>query len=486
MNCTIELRDEVNCKLIGLSTATARKLVNKYSFILPHAYYTPAFKLGRWDGKVSYFTQGGLTFINLLEEIVPILIADGYAVEIDDLRITPSYQLNQIADDYFSHKVWPKGHRFAGEPIVLRDYQLEAVNLFLADPQSVQVIGTGGGKTLITAALSAVIEEHGRTIVIVPSKSLVIQTEEDYINLGLDVGVYFGERKELNKTHTICTWQSLSQIDKAFRGGKSTMGLHHFAAGVVAIIVDECHGSSAAELKRLLSGAFANVGIRIGFTGTLPELAADRMSVACMVGPAIGGIAASELQDRGVLSDCFIHVQQLMDDRPFTNYQTETAYLTGDEARLRYLTTYFQSVGKGQNTLILVGKIKTGKMLVEMFDDPDHVVFVSGEMDTDSRKDEYSKIADADGLTIIATYGVAAVGIDIARLHNVILFEPGKSFVRVIQSIGRGLRKANDKDFVNIYDITSNCKFSKRHLTQRKKFYNDANYKYKVTRVLWK
>jgi superfamily II DNA or RNA helicase len=81
---------------------------------------------------------------------------------------------------------------------------------------------------------------------------------------------------------------------------------------------------------------------------------------------------------------------------------------------------------------------------------------------------------------IVATYGVAAVGINIPRIFNMVLLEPGKSFVRVIQSIGRGIRKAEDKDFVQIWDITSTCKFAKRHLTKRKAFYKDANYPFSV------
>ena len=99
------------------------------------------------------------------------------------------------------------------------------------------------------------------------------------------------------------------------------------------------------------------------------------------------------------------------------------------------------------------------------------------------RKDQYEEIGEADNKVLIATYGVASVGINIPRIFNLILIEPGKSFIRVIQSIGRGIRKAKDKDFVQIWDITSTCKFAKRHLTQRKKFYKEANYPFTVEKV---
>ena len=99
------------------------------------------------------------------------------------------------------------------------------------------------------------------------------------------------------------------------------------------------------------------------------------------------------------------------------------------------------------------------------------------------RKDEYDEVATAKNKVIIATYGVAAVGINIPRIFNLVLIEPGKSFVRVIQSIGRGIRKAEDKDFVQIWDITSTAKFAKRHLTARKKWYREANYPFTIEKV---
>jgi len=117
-------------------------------------------------------------------------------------------------------------------------------------------------------------------------------------------------------------------------------------------------------------------------------------------------------------------------------------------------------------------------------DRPD-VVFVSGATKDTARKEEYAEIATSTNKIIIATYGVAAVGINIPRIFNLVLFEPGKSFVRVIQSIGRGIRKAEDKDHVEIWDITSTCKFAKRHLTKRKVFYKEANYPYTQEKVEW-
>ena len=108
-----------------------------------------------------------------------------------------------------------------------------------------------------------------------------------------------------------------------------------------------------------------------------------------------------------------------------------------------------------------------------------------GDVKTKDRKVEYDEIRTSDNKIIVATYGVAAVGLNIPRIFNLVILESGKSFTRVIQSIGRGIRKAEDKDFVQIWDITSTCKFAKRHLTERKKFYKDAKYPFTLTKVDW-
>ena len=134
------------------------------------------------------------------------------------------------------------------------------------------------------------------------------------------------------------------------------------------------------------------------------------------------------------------------------------------------------------NTLILVDRISAGEKLKELIPGS---VFINGAVKVKDRKETYKEVHDSDNMVIIATYGVAAVGINIPRIFNLVLFEPGKSFVRVIQSIGRGVRKAKDKDFVQIWDITSTCKFAKRHLTQRKKFYSEASYPFSIEKVDW-
>ena len=479
----IHVKDEVNCKIEGLDLDTRRKLSNMFKYEIPYARYLPAVRLGRWDGKKAFFQLGGSTYINLLPDILPVLESQGYDVTLNDIReYDTEFKLDPVDENSFSDILWPEGHPVAGQPIVLRDYQVETINSFLNNTQSLQEIATGAGKTLMTAALSKSVEQYGRSIVIVPNKSLVTQTEEDYINMGLDVGVFFGDRKEFGKTHTICTWQSLNILLKNTKNSVAPITIGEFIEDVVCIMVDEVHMAKADALTNLLTGVMSHIPIRWGLTGTVPKEKFENVGIVCSIGPVINKISAKELQDKDVLAQCHVNIVQMIDTAVHTNYQSELKYLLEDKGRLDYISNLCNSIKDTGNTLILVDRISAGNELASRIPDS---VFVSGSTKSADRKTEYDEVSTASSKVIIATYGVAAVGINIPRIFHLVLLEPGKSFVRVIQSIGRGIRKAEDKDFVQIWDITSTCKFAKRHLTKRKAFYKEANYPFTVEKADW-
>jgi superfamily II DNA or RNA helicase len=484
-HCKITIIDEVNCKIADLDLDTRKRLVTKFKFELPYARHMPAFKLGRWDGKVPYFNLGGTTYVNLLPEIIEWLAERNWSFELEDKRPQYDFQFQQVDEESFSHIVWPKGHVAEGKPIMLRDYQVEIINTFLENPMGIQEVATGAGKTIMTAALSSRVEPYGRSVVIVPNIDLVKQTEADYRNMGLDVGVFFGDRKEYGKTHTICTWQSLNNIGKKEKDELvRVVSMETFFDGVVAIIVDETHQAKAEVLKSLLTDTLAHIPIRWGLTGTIPKEQFEQVALKVSLGDVLNQLSASELQAKGVLSNCHVNIVQTAEHSAFTNYQSELAYLTTDPDRLDYLAGLIKTINDSGNTLVLVDRISAGEGLVERLGGS--AVFVSGTMDSDDRKVQYDEVANVDDKIIVATYGVAAVGINIPRIFNLVLIEPGKSFVRVIQSIGRGIRKAEDKDFVQIWDITGDCKFAKRHLTKRKQFYREANYPFTQQKVSYK
>lgn len=480
---TLHILDEVNIRFTDLDVACRRKMVKSLEFMLEYARHTPAFKLGRWDGKMSYCDIGGRSYVNLLDRLLPIVQEHGYDVEIEDHRTNShEFVFDEVKEDSYAHIMWPKGHPKAGQPIEIREHQLDVINSYLNNVTGINIAPTGAGKTIITAILSHKVEPYGRSIVIVPTKDLVTQTEEDYINMGLDVGVFFGDRKEYLKTHTICTWQSLESLAKKSKEQDLEIDINAFFEGVVCVIVDEVHKAKADVLRKLLSTYLANAPIRWGLTGTMPEEESDKVGVVACIGPLLGKINTKELQEKGILAKLHIDVWQLQDlgEAAFTNYQAELKWLTTSQKRLKFLAQEAIKISETGNTLILVDRVQTGEMLQSLIPDS---IFVSGKMKSADRKAEYKEVQEVDGKVIIATYGVASTGINIVRIFNLVLFEAGKSFVRVIQSIGRGIRVAADKDFVNVYDVCSNCKYSKSHLTKRKKFYKEAEYPFSVKKV---
>ena len=483
-SCKLVIQDEVNLKIEGLPVEMRRKLANTFKYEDPTARYRPAYKLGRWDGAVTLFGLGGNGYLSQLPRILEVLDKNAVeVVDVEDKRDTINIQFPRVETDFWGDQTWPEGHRFAGLPIRLREDQVEVVNKFLENPQCLQEIATGFGKTITTATLAKLCEPYGRTFTIVPNKSLVEQTEEDFINCGLDVGVYYGDRKDLYKTHTIATWQSLNILDKKSKNSEQDiLTLAEFLDGVKCIMVDEVHMAKATVLRNLLTQNFCNAPIRWGLTGTVPKESFEFEQIFASLGPVVHQVHAHELQAQGVLSACHVKITQLIDLPEFGSYAEEYKYLVSNEDRMIFLSKLIQGISNTGNTLVLVNRIDTGKFIKNEIPDS---VFISGEVKTKDRKEDYDEFKTLDNKITVATYGVAAVGINIPRIFNLVLLEPGKSFTRVIQSIGRGIRKADDKDFVQIWDLTSTCKYAKRHLTQRKKFYKDAKYPFTIEKIDW-
>ena len=376
-SCKLIIKDEVNIKFEGLPLEARRKLANTFKYVLPYARFQPAYKLGRWDGTTSLFGIGGSGYLTHIEKILSVL--DSMDIEVSDIedhRSNKQIAFTPVTETYWADqgKVWPKGHQQEGQPILLRDYQVEAVNTFLQNHQSLQEIATGAGKTITTATLSQLCERYGRTITIVPNKSLVEQTEEDFRNVGLDVGVYYGDRKELNCTHTICTWQSLNNLLKNTKAGEAEVNIKEFIEDVICVMVDEVHMAKADALKSLLTGPFSQIPIRWGLTGTIPKAAYEQVSLLVSLGPVIGKLSAAELQEKGVLAQCHVNIIQMKDGVEFTNYQSELKHLLEDEKRLDKIAQLIDKIKDSGNTLILVDRVNAGRELVSRLKDS---VFIS-------------------------------------------------------------------------------------------------------------
>lgn len=490
--CTIKILDEVNCVFVGLHPDHLGYFSEEYAVFAANYYFNPKYKLGRWDGKIRYFYKTGKTYVNLLDEIIPRVMGLGYKINVVDERTVEPVRPPNVTEDFFDGVINPR----TNEPWKMRDYQIILVNTLMEGGSGVAIAGTGAGKTSACAALALSYERTAnyRSLIVVPDKNLTEQTRREYANFGLDVGEYSGEHKDFKHMHVVSTWQSLKNNP-------------HLIQEFQVIIVDECHGLRGNILTKLLNEYGKNIPYRFGVTGTLPKETTDKMAVNIAVGPVRYSIPAHELIEEGYLAEIEIDIYQLevdlhkkydeyleegyfadtngkartyiqFKDSYLPDWPAEKAFLKQSGPRLDWIANYIREkrdLGKG-NVLCLVDGVKFGKQLTEMIPD---AVFLYGEDKMKDRKDVYDRFKTESNLVVIATIQIASTGIDIPRIFHMMGIDLGKSFIRIIQSIGRGLRKAEDKDSVHFSDICGDLKYSKKHLRERQKYYKESRYPYK-------
>ena len=491
----VKILDEVNCAVIGLSPDHISYFWDEYSRKAPNFFFNPKYKLGQWDGRIRYFHKNGKTYVYLLDDIIPQLVGLGYGINLIDDRTSNVPQPPLINENVYKHIFHPEWQ----EHIVFRDYQVIGVNNLITNQGGIVIAGTGAGKTVMCAALC---DSYGqfdyRALTIVPSKDLIEQTAEEYEICELDTGRYYSEVKTLGHQHVVSTWQSLQNNPKL---------LSEFDM----IVVDECHGIKGQVLQKLLNEDAPHIPLRFGFTGTLPKAETDAMAVRISVGDVKHTITARELMDQGHLASLDIQVLQLEEDfneeyakfldeweatinepKPptyrkfkdsyFPDYQAEKRYLQTNKNRLQWIADYIEvkrDMGKG-NVFCLVDGVQNGQKLADLVDG---AVFVYGKDKAKARKQVYDLFRDNDNIVVIATIHIASTGLNIKRIFHMMAIDVGKSFIRIIQTIGRGLRKAPDKDSVGFTDICSDLKYSRKHLTERKKIYREAQYPHKVKKI---
>jgi len=471
MKATIQLHDEVNCTVAGLTTDHTELFSQMYAKHPPGYFFSPAFKLGRWDGFIKYFHRTGKTYVYLLEQIVPKLISLGYEVNIDDHRCGKTVQADKIAEHCFSHIL-----REDGTPIKFRPYQVEGVNSLIENDNGVVVAPTASGKTYMIAALAnAYNKQNLKCVVIVPNIDLIEQTIEAFEDLHLPVGEYSGDCKDITKPTTISTWQALQN---------NPVIMKNFDV----VIVDECHGAKGQVITELLNKYGNHIVHRYGLTGSLPKEETDKMAVLIAIGPVRYSIPAHLLIEQGYLATLEITTCQLLEDFEdgyFPDYDAEKSYLQTNKERLQWIANCVREKSNSNkgNVLCLVNNIIFGKKLQKLIPNS---IFLYGKDKTEIRKQVYRLFEDQDNLVVIATVQIAGVGISIDRIFNLFLIDLGKSFIRTIQTIGRGLRKGKDKNHVNVTDICSDLKYSKAHVRERTKYYKDASYPHKKVKINYK
>jgi superfamily II DNA or RNA helicase len=454
----ITVRDEVFCFISGLEPQDQKVLEEKFAIMVEGAYFMPLYRLGRWDGKVRFFDKTGKIYFRLLDEVLPYLEGWGYDVELKDERRPVTPPATRITADWFKQK--PE-HQLG---VVLRPYQVEAVNLALDSQSGFILAATGAGKTWMVAALADVMAQSGyRTIVIVPSSDLVDQTAATFRLGNLDVGVYSGAKKDIHHSCVVATWQALQN---------NPVVMENFEC----VIVDEAHGASAKTIGELINHHGKHCPFRYGFTGTFPKPRIDQLSLKGSIGEILYEISAADLIRMGYLAQLEIEPVEIQEnvDEDFPDYASERAFINKNPARLDFIADLvIARASQYGNTLVLVNSVKQGKELQKLIQDS---VFLHGATENEVRAEWYHMFENRDDLIVIATFGIASTGISIDRIFCEFMVDAGKSFIKCIQSIGRGLRKAQDKERVHLVDVHSSLKWSRKHFRERKKYYTQAEY----------
>jgi superfamily II DNA or RNA helicase len=456
---SITVKDEVYCFVSGLEPQDQAFLESKFAMLVEGAFFMPAYKMGRWDGKIKFFDKTGKIYFRLLDELVPYLEGWGYKISLKDERkaVTP---ITKVIDaEWFLRKPGIKLR------VELRPYQVEAVAAALTNQSGFIEAATGSGKTWMVAALSDLLNsEEKRVMVIVPSADLVMQTAATFRLGMIDVGIYSGDTKDLHHMTVVATWQALQN---------NPMIVEDFDA----VIVDEAHGAAAKTIGDLINKHGKHIPFRWGFTGTMPKAKIDLYTLRGSMGEVLYKISAADLMRMGYLAELEIEPVQLIDENveeEFPDYASEKMFLSKSPRRLDLLADLVISKAETYgNTLVLVNSIKQGQQLQKLIKDS---VFLYGTTENEVRAEWYSMFEERDDLIVIATFGIASTGISIDRVFCLMMVDAGKSFIKCIQSIGRGLRRGHDKEKVHAVDVHSNLKWSMKHFRERKKYYAQALY----------
>ncbi len=458
--CTIVLKNEVAAFVRGLSPEHLQILTNENSEYVPGYKHMPLFQLGTWDGKVKFFSKTGKTFIVFLPELIKRIRQWGYQLQLEDRRDPFVIDVDPVQADQFVAHGW-----------MHREHQLRSINAVIENNHKGIILAcTGAGKTAIAAGISYAYEQAAnfRSIVIVPSNDLVIQTLGTYDKFGLNAtSLQGGSRDDEKYKHVITTWQTLKNYPDRLKRFQ-------------VLMCDELQGAKSPVVSSLLIEHGNHIPVRVGLTGTLPKEPADYKTIYAGVGATeVAVVTAKELQALGYLATLNITQIQLQDTarQPigrFQEYSQEITHIGTMGDRDKWLAEFIQTVSETGNTLILVPGVKTGRRLERILGD--RCVFVYGKDSTKVRQQVYASFADNNNIIVIANVQIAAVGLSIDRIYNLTLIDIGKAFTRVIQSIGRGLRMAADKTHLEVYDIGSDYSFSAHHADKRVEYYDEAEY----------
>ena len=456
-----------------------RELVDFFTFEVPGARFMPTYKSRVWDGKIRLYNQmTGEIYFGLIPYVEEFAKRNDIEIEYKE-GVKDEGESRDAVLGGFVRRVSPKSN---GKTLQLRDYQMDAFTHAVRNNRSLSLSPTASGKSLIIYLLSRWYESN-RVLILVPTTSLVEQMYSDFLDYGYLESkmqkIYQGHSREITKEVTISTWQSLYKMPKKY--------FEQFGC----ILGDEVHLFKAKSLTNIMN-KMHQTQYRHGFTGTLDGMQTHRLVLEGLFGSVNRVTSTKELMDKKTLAKLNIKciVLQYPDaDRKFMkdqNYQDEVDLLVRDERRNKFivdLTTHLKG-----NTLVLFQFVeKHGSVLYDMMKDLDRKVFyVWGGTDTKTREDIREITEKEKNAIIVASYGTFSTGINIRNLHNVVFSSPSKSRIRVLQSIGRGLRTNQNKSGATLLDIAddltwkSRQNFTLRHFMERINIYNEEEFDYEI------
>jgi superfamily II DNA or RNA helicase len=472
----IEKFDEVYIK-VKAEPSVMMEMSEYFTFMVPGAKFMPAYRSKYWDGK-----------IRLLNVMTGLLYA-GLTKYVEEFCKTREYELEYISDfssENFSLKEANDFVKKIKPTMQPRDYQLDAFVHAVRERRALLLSPTASGKSFIIYLLVRYYAK--RTLIIVPTTSLVSQLASDFADYGFESDrfvhrVFAGQDKGTDKPITITTWQSIYKLPKQFFDSFDV------------VIGDEAHLFKAKSLTSILT-KLSGCRYRFGFTGTLDGTETHRLVLEGLFGAVRKVTTTSELIDQKHLADFKIKAIVLSypeEARKMiakaNDYQSEMDYLVKLDVRNKFIKNLALSL-EG-NTLILYQYVeKHGIQLANMLQDNNRsVYFVSGDISGDEREEIRKVVENESNAIIVASFGTFSTGVNIKNLHNIIFASPSKSRIRNLQSIGRGLRKSDTKTSATLFDIADDLSWKEKknytllHFMERIKTYNEEKFKYKIYKV---
>ena len=462
----------------------SRELSDYFTFEVPGAKFMPQFRNRMWDGKIRLFSpHNGRIYVGLLPYIKEYCSKKSieYIMEkgVENDRNVPRESVREFAES-----LRPKSR---GKPIQFRDYQIDAIWHAIQSNRCLLLSPTASGKSLIIYTLVRYYNLMKlKTLILVPTTSLVEQMYSDFIDYGWEDKhihrVYAGMDKGSKKPVVISTWQSIYKLHRPY------------FAQYGCIIGDEAHLFKAKSLTDIMAKS-GEVKYRFGLTGTLDGTQTHRLVLEGLFGQVKKIISTKELIDRGTLAqldiDCIVlkHTEEEAKRVRYYTYAEEINYLVSHPKRNKFIEKLCESI-KG-NTLLLFQLVeKHGVLLYNEIKTLDRkVFFVYGGTTTEAREKVRAITEKEKDAIIVASYGTFSTGINIRAINNIVFASPSKSRVRVLQSIGRGLRQTEDKTMVKLFDVSDNISyksrqnFTYRHFLQRLNIYKEEQFKYEINRI---